>query len=806
MFIAGYNRSYLVCLLEDSIFIFINEWRIYFDFEVNEVNQSKKRLWYEQPANDWNEALPIGNGRIGGMVFGHIEREQIQLNEDSVWYGGPRDRNNPDALTQFPTIREHLENGEIREAEKLAALACTGIPESQRHYEPLGDLRIDFHHEDDVFANYKRELDLDRGVATIKYMCKDIAYNRDIFTSYPDQVMVIRLTASKEKEIAFQLFLDRGKTRNIDDMKAVEPDYLIMDGKTGGENGIHFHTGVKVLVEKGVITSIGNRIIVQEASAVTIILAAATSYRYEQPASQCVKTVLAAEKKSYEQLWETHLQDYQSLFHRMDLNLGKDNRKQDIPTNKRLDLLKEGEEDLDLSSTYFHFGRYLLISCSRPDSLPATLQGIWNDQMLPPWDSKYTININTQMNYWPAEVCNLSECHQPLFDHLEKMREQGRKTAQIMYGCRGFTAHHNTDIWGDTAPQDMFIPASIWPLGAAWLSLHLWEHFEYTVDSTFLDKAYELMKDAALFFVDYLVETPEGELITPLSVSPENTYLLPNGEKGSLTEGPSMDIQIIYALFSSCIEASKRLNRDHPFRAELTQLKNKLPALKIGKYGQIQEWLVDYEEAEPGHRHISHLFALHPGKQINPRETPEWAIAAKRTLERRLKYGGGHTGWSRAWIINMWARLEEGELAYENVLELLKSSTLPNLFDNHPPFQIDGNFGGTAGIAEMLIQSHANDIHLLPSIPKAWKSGEVKGLKARGGFEIEMKWDNHQLTFLSIYSSHGADCRIRYNKLRKEEYASYQQEEQIRILHTKEKERYILIEGAEERFESMERV
>ncbi|MCT2536868.1 glycoside hydrolase N-terminal domain-containing protein [Aquibacillus koreensis] len=726
---------------------------------------SNKILWYEQHAMNWNEALPIGNGRLGGMVYGQAENERIQLNEDSVWYGGPRDRNNPDALSHLPRVRSLLSMGKVKEAEELALLALAGTPDSQRHYEPLGDLLLNFEHSSKAITNYKRELRLDKALVNIQYNCSGVRYNREIFASYPDQIIAIRLTASMEQSISFQMYFERGHSYNLDELVALDSDILMMRGKTGGENGIVFRSGIKVIAENGQVSTIGNRLIVKEADTVTLLLSSSTSYRYDQPEKECIETLIRASKKSYNLLLQNHIEDYQSLFNRVDLELGDQNNKRSLPTNKRLELLKTGESDEDFLTTYFHFGRYLLISSSRPGSLPANLQGIWNDNMLPPWGSKFTININTQMNYWPAEVCNLTECHQPLFDHIEKMRGPGRKTAEVMYGCRGFTAHHNTDIWGDTAPQDLYIPATIWPLGAAWLCLHLWDHYAFTGDLAFLKEYYGTMKEAALFFVDYLVETPNGDWITTPSVSPENTYILPNGEKGTLCEGPSMDSQIIYALFSNCIQASERLNVDERFRGKLRTIIQMLPQPKIGKHGQIQEWYKDYEEAEPGHRHISHLFALHPGREISPRTTPDLAKAAKITLERRLKFGGGHTGWSRAWIINMWARLQEAEMAYNNLLDLLKSSTLPNLFDNHPPFQIDGNFGGIAGMAEMLIQSHTEEIHLLPSLPKAWTHGSVKGLKARGGFEIEMKWENEQLSHLSIISTLGGECIIRLNPL-----------------------------------------
>lgn len=393
--------------------------------------------------------------------------------------------------------------------------------------------------------------------------------------------------------------------------------------------------------------------------------------------------------------------------------------------------------------------------------MAANLQGIWNHKMLPPWDSKYTININTEMNYWPSEVCHLGECHMPLFDLIQKMRDSGRVTAQKMYGCRGFVAHHNTDIWGDTAPQDLYMPATQWPMGAAWLCLHLWEHYCFNEDRAFLAEAYETLKECALFFVDFLIMDSRGYLVTNPSVSPENTYLLPNGEKGTLCYGPSMDSQIIMDLFSACITSSEILGVDQSFALQLNEMREKLAKPQIGKHGQIMEWIEDYDEEEPGHRHISHLYALHPSNQISVLKTPELAAAARKTLERRLAHGGGHTGWSRAWIINMWARLEDGEKAWENVMALLQKSTLANLLDNHPPFQIDGNFGGTAGIAEMLIQSQNGFIHLLPALPKAWKNGEITGACARGGFVVDFKWQDYKVTKVVIQSRTDKLCRLR---------------------------------------------
>jgi len=746
-------------------------------------------LHFAQPAATWPDALPVGNGRLGAMVFGNPALERVQLNEESIWDGEVRDRNNPRAGEAVPKIRELLFEGKIAEAEALATSDMFSIPRRMPCYQTLGDLRLDFSAmgllPETKVEDYRLELNLDTAIATTRFRHAGTGYVREVFVSAPDQVIVVRMTVEGPGRISFAARLDRPahfKTNSDgnDGLVLAGEAIPVNDnpGMTVKENpvGIRFYSKLLAVAEGGSVKSDAGVLTVANAEAVTLLIDCATSYRYpaglDAMRAAVAGNLKAASARPYAELKARHMADHQRFFRRAEIRLG-DDANAAMPTDRRVQHIKDGGEDVGLLPIYFQFGRYMLISSSRPGTLAANLQGIWNESVDPPWGSKYTVNINTEMNYWLAERANLADLHLPMFDLQDATRTSGAVTAKKYYGARGFVVHHNTDIWGDSGPIDA-LGGGIWAMGAAWMSTHLWDHYEYGGDIGFLrERAYPMLRENALFLLDYLTEAPAGtpyagKLVTGPSCSPENKYKLPDGKAFNLCMGPTMDLSITRAVLTRLVRAHELLGTsavDTELIARAKAAMERLPAFRVTHDGRLQEWPEDFADFEPGHRHISHLWGLYPDDQITLRGTPELAKAARMTLDKRLAAGGGSTGWSRSWIINCMARLEDGEAAYENVLQLFRQSTRHNLLDvcglkENSPYQIDGNLGGPSGLIEMLLQSHGGVIRLLPALPKAWPEGSFRGLRARGGVELDLAWKGGKATSATLRASWDGEVRL----------------------------------------------
>jgi alpha-L-fucosidase 2 len=760
-------------------------------------------LTFQEPAAEWADALPIGNGRLGAMVFGGVRKERLQLNADTLWSGGPRDWNNPLAKRYLPVVRRLvMEDANYVEADHACQKMQGPFNES---YQPMADCNLEFE-LGETMSGYSRSLDLDTAITAVQYEAAGVLVKREAFASAPDQVIAVRIAASKPAGLSFSVSLDSPHHPEIRSTGAGE---LTLTGKVpehvvpnywGGENpvtysaedgkGMRFATFLVARPEGGEMRLEGDKLKVTGANACVILLVAGTGFTTYRDAP-----VLSAEAihgkvraqidrvrdKPWDKLRADHVQDYQSLFRRTSLTLGSGTDQRTTPA--RLAATTD-HADPDLLALYFQFGRYLLIASSREGSQAANLQGIWNDKVRPPWSCNWTANINVEMNYWPVETCNLSECHQPLFDLIEGVRHYGVVTARTNYHADGWCSHHNIDLWRQTGPAGLGSGSPTWAnwaMSGPWLCAHLWDHYLFTGDKAFLkQRAYPVMRGAAEFLLSWLIDDGHHGLTTCPSVSTENNFLTPDGRKAEVSAGCTMDIALTRELFQHTIEAAQILKFDGEFRARMGRALEKLPHYKIGKFGQLQEWSVDFEEATPGQRHMSHLYGLYPGGDISPRQTPEIAKAARTSLERRLANGGAYTGWSRAWAVGLWARLGDGNKAEESLTKLMQHSTQKNLLNTHPGkggsvFQIDGNFGATAAIAEMLLQSHDGEIALLPALPDTWKSGEFRGLRARGGVEVDLTWRDGKAATGTLRASHNGTVRVRAPKGQRFKHAEIQE-------------------------------